>query len=118
MAIGGINDIAASVTEAGGFGFLGTGEFRILSPTLLCPQLFRDVAFDDVKTLKNTMHSLRTRLNTPPEAPVPVGVGFIGWVLDQNEDAKERIIAVLEERPVAVWLSFGNDLEKYIRIVS
>ncbi|KAK7681533.1 hypothetical protein QCA50_015265 [Cerrena zonata] len=98
MAIGGINDIAASVTEAGGFGFLGT-------------------AFDDVKALKNTMRTLRTRLRTPPEAPLPIGVGFIGWVLDQNEGAAERIIAVLEERPVAIWLSFGDNLEKYIRLV-
>ncbi|CAL1712603.1 unnamed protein product [Somion occarium] len=98
MAVPGINDMAAAVTESGGFGFLGT-------------------AFDDVPTLKSTMRTLRERLKTPAGSPVPAGVGFVGWVLDSAPNAEERIVAVLEERPVAVWLAFGDHLERYARIV-
>ena len=50
-----------------------------------------------------------------PGAPVPVGIGFLGWILDFTEpSADPRLTAVLDEKPAAIWLAFGVDLGKYV----
>jgi nitronate monooxygenase len=47
--------------------------------------------------------------------PVPIAIGFIGWILDITESSDDpRLLAILDELPTAVWLAFGGDLEKYI----
>lgn len=51
----------------------------------------------------------------PDDHPVPVGVGFLGWILDKTETSDDpRIANVLDERPAAVWFAFGTDLGKYV----
>jgi hypothetical protein len=83
------------------------------------PQLFINTlihaGFDSSATLKSTLQSVRTKLGISANIPVPVGVGFIGWILDNTEASDDpRIIPVLDELPTAVWFAFGNDLGKYI----
>ncbi|THH29115.1 hypothetical protein EUX98_g5079 [Antrodiella citrinella] len=97
MALPGIADIAYAVTTAGGFGFVGN-------------------ATDGSAAIKEKMQDLRTKLGVPPKAPLPIGFGLVGWVLDGATD-DDRVIATLEERPTAIWLSFGNDLGKYVKKV-
>jgi nitronate monooxygenase len=66
-------------------------------------------------TLKSSLQSIRSQLNLPPNVPVPVGVGFIGWLCDITESSDDpRLAPVLDELPAAVWFAFGNDLGKYI----
>lgn len=44
-----------------------------------------------------------------------MGVGFLGWILDQTEESEDpRIPAVLEQRPKAILFAAGKDLGKYI----
>lgn len=58
---------------------------------------------------------MRKNLNIAPDQPVPIGIGFIGWILDMTESSPDpRLHAILEEKPVAIWLAFGVDLGKYV----
>lgn len=60
----------------------------------------------------------RTALQTPAEEPLRVGIGFVGWVLDENaEDGRTLVLTALKHRVAAVWLSFGEDLGKWVQFV-
>ena len=53
-----------------------------------------------------------------PSGPLPIGAGFLGWKLDE---AGSQLIPLLElalENGVrAIWLSFGQDLGRWIEFV-
>ncbi|KAJ3490688.1 hypothetical protein NLI96_g1250 [Meripilus lineatus] len=95
MAIPGIADMAIAVSQAGGFGLLGT-------------------AFDSSEAVKEKLSNARSKLNIAPGAPIPIGVGFIGWVLDKPSD-DPRIQAALDQNPTAIWFAFGDDLGEIYR---
>ncbi|KAF9003920.1 2-nitropropane dioxygenase [Cyathus striatus] len=98
-SMGGIamSELASAVTASGGFGFI------VSAPS---------------KDTKLEIAKARDSLGIKPGYPIPIGVGFIGWVLDKTEITDDpRIPSVLEEKPVAVWFSFGVNLRKYIDFV-
>jgi len=96
MAISGTEDLASAVTAASGFGFMGAG-------------------FSSSEELKHKLQVVRKKLNVADNDPLPIGIGFIGWVLDKTEVSDDpRIYAILNEKPVAIWFAFGVDLGKYI----
>lgn len=71
--------------------------------------------FDSSEKLKEALQSARKTLKLPADAPLPIGVGFLGWICDMTEASEDpRIGAVLDEKPTAVWFAFGNDLNKHI----
>ncbi|KAJ6470931.1 2-nitropropane dioxygenase [Mycena sanguinolenta] len=89
-------ELAAAVTAAGGLGSIGAG-------------------YASTQVLKEQIQQIRSSLNIPAGEIVPVAVGFLGWILDRTEISHDpRLIAVLDERPAAVWFAFGVDLEQYI----
>ncbi|KAF8660481.1 hypothetical protein AX16_001607 [Volvariella volvacea WC 439] len=91
--------MAVAVTSAGGFGMLGA-------------------ALDTPEQLKKDLQLIRTSLNIPVGQPLPVGVGFIGAVLDKLEKSNEpRLPTVLAELPSVIWLAFGNDLWPHIKAI-
>ncbi|GJE86732.1 nitronate monooxygenase [Phanerochaete sordida] len=99
MAFASTADLAAAVTGKGGYGFVGAG-------------------FDTSEQLKTTLGSARKTLKIADDAPLPIGVGFLGWICDMTEASEDpRIPTVLEEKVTAVWFAFGNDLLKYINTV-
>ncbi|KAI0825948.1 2-nitropropane dioxygenase, partial [Irpex lacteus] len=99
MAFASGADLTAAVSKAGGFGFLPAG-------------------FDSSETIKANLNSIRKTLNVPADAPVPAGVGFLGWITDMTEASEDpRLPAVLAEKIQAVWFAFGNDLGKHIKTV-
>ncbi|KAK7033917.1 hypothetical protein VNI00_012541 [Paramarasmius palmivorus] len=96
MAFAATANLASAVTQAGGFGFMGAG-------------------FYSSQELKRNLQEARTLLSINPGDPVPIGIGLIGWILDKTEISDDpRIEAILEEKPVALWFAFGDDLGKYI----
>ncbi|KDR71503.1 hypothetical protein GALMADRAFT_271041 [Galerina marginata CBS 339.88] len=96
MAIGGTANLASAVSSAGGFGLMGAG-------------------FKSSKELKENLTFIRQKLGLKADQFIPVGLGFIGWVLDRTEVSDDpRLHAVLEEKPRAIWLAFGVDLGKYV----
>ncbi|KAK0477575.1 Nitronate monooxygenase-domain-containing protein [Armillaria novae-zelandiae] len=71
--------------------------------------------FDTLEELVNTLRTIRRDLDVPPGATLPVGVGFISWILKLTESSDDpRLVRVLEELPKAVWFAFGDDLGDYI----
>lgn len=47
-----------------------------------------------------------------------IGVGFLGWKLDEPDGKSSQLLAIALEACVsAVWLSFGNNLEKWVAFV-
>ncbi|KAF5346991.1 hypothetical protein D9757_013397 [Collybiopsis confluens] len=89
--------MAAAATEAGAFGFIAAG-------------------FTSSSTLVDELQTVRSILGTPSKSdPIPVGVGFLGWILDRTEISDDpRIPPVLAEQPAAIWFAFGVDLGKYV----
>ncbi|KAG6888112.1 hypothetical protein C0992_009607 [Termitomyces sp. T32_za158] len=96
MAFASAVDLASAVTAASAFGMIGAG-------------------FSSSEELKGYFRAIRGKLNIPDYAPVPIGIGFIGWILDKTETSDDpRIKTILEEKPMAIWFAFGEDLGKYI----
>ncbi|KAJ7672836.1 2-nitropropane dioxygenase [Mycena rosella] len=96
MAFGDTPELVAAVSAAGGFGCLGAG-------------------FHSTVELKEKIQKIRSALKTAQGTPVPIGIGFIGWILDMTEVSDDpRLEAILDEVPVAIWFAFGADLGKYI----
>ncbi|KAG6915436.1 hypothetical protein DXG01_011466 [Tephrocybe rancida] len=88
--------MVAAVASAGAFGFLGAGP-------------------DSSQQLRDKLRSVRTALDLPSHTPLPVGVGFLGFLLDKTEASGDpRLPVVLEELPKAIWFAFGGDLGRHI----
>ncbi|KAJ6589400.1 2-nitropropane dioxygenase [Mycena capillaripes] len=96
MAFAATPEMASAVTAEGGLGCIGAG-------------------FDSTALLKEKIQKIRTALDVAPGTPVPLAIGFIGWILDMTEMSDDpRLLAILDELPTAIWFAFGQDLEKYI----
>ncbi|KAJ7877872.1 hypothetical protein B0H13DRAFT_2053106 [Mycena leptocephala] len=88
MAFASTPELAAAVTAAGGFGCIGAG-------------------FDSTLVLKTKIQQVRTTLGIANGEPVPMAIGFIGWILEMTESSDDPL-------PAAVWFAFGVDLDKYV----
>ncbi|KAG2011483.1 2-nitropropane dioxygenase, variant 2 [Coprinopsis cinerea AmutBmut pab1-1] len=88
--------LAAQVTLAGGFGFLAAG-------------------YGSADKLRAEFEIARNLIQPNEKGILPVGVGFLGWLLDKNEElAKEQISVALEYGVQAIWLSFGDRLDYWV----
>ena len=116
MAFASGADLTAAVSKAGGFGFLPAGMFYFLRANTMSYR--RMAGFDSSETIKANLNTIRKTLNVSGDAPVPAGVGFLGWIADMTEASEDpRIPAVLAEKIQAIWFAFGNDLGKHIKTV-
>lgn len=89
----------SAISSAGSFGFLGAGN-------------------STPEQLSETLQTIRANLGLQPNVPLPVGVGFITWILEKNNVSTDpRLTSVLEERVQAVWFAFGKDIGSYVRQV-
>ncbi|KAJ6567344.1 2-nitropropane dioxygenase [Mycena vulgaris] len=88
--------LAAAVSAGGGLGMISGGP-------------------NSSTQIKEQLRAVRTSLNIAANHPIPIGVGFVGWILDKSEMSDDlRIPSVLEEMPTAIWFAFGKDLGKYV----
>ncbi|KAF8581968.1 2-nitropropane dioxygenase [Ramaria rubella] len=87
--------LAGEVTKAGGFGFAAPG-------------------FQDPATFARELDVVRNILSLGPDIPLPIGVGAICWLLDAKPELVATLDAALEHRVKSIWLSFGNDLGKWV----
>ncbi|KAF9443371.1 2-nitropropane dioxygenase [Macrolepiota fuliginosa MF-IS2] len=94
------SSLATQVTLSGGFGLLGS-------------------AIHTPERLERELEEVRQILGTDRDSPLRVGAGYIGCWLDglAEEDAKKLIKIALDNRALAVWFSFGNDLQKWVQFV-
>lgn len=61
---------------------------------------------------------MRQALGTGHSSTLKVGAGFIGWLLDSDEQNGEKVIkTALDNHVAAIWLAFGNNLLKWIQFI-
>ena len=67
----------------------------------------------DLELARSTLHN-GGRVS---DSVLPIGIGYLGWILDKDSDSQEKIALALEARVAAIWFAFGNDLGKWIDFV-
>ncbi|EIN06178.1 NPD-domain-containing protein [Punctularia strigosozonata HHB-11173 SS5] len=98
MAGGTCARLAAAVTSAGGFGFIQTG-------------------YDPAEKFEKELFTAREILGTSRNEPLRIGVGFIGWILDERPElGRDLIPLALQNRVSALWFAFGADLRRWIQL--
>lgn len=93
--------LAAQVTMGGGFGFLGSGS-------------------DDIAKFKSEVNLARDLLKVDSQSPLPIGIGYLGWILDQLDgrgSAEDFLSVALDNNVRAVWFAYGTDLNKWIQYI-
>ncbi|KAI0763769.1 NPD-domain-containing protein [Trametes elegans] len=92
--------LAVEVSQAGGFGFLGA-------------------AFATPESLAQDLTAARASFpDLDQGAPLPIGLGFIGWLLDADEaKSKQLFDLALEHNVQALWLAFGVDLPRWLEYI-
>ncbi|KAI0675445.1 NPD-domain-containing protein [Trametes maxima] len=87
------------VTRGGGFGFLAG-------------------AFATPDSLRSEFAFARESFPDLGDKPLPIGIGFIGWLLDADEEQAKQVIDVaLKAKVQAIWLAFGVDLLRWLKYV-
>ncbi|KZP26653.1 2-nitropropane dioxygenase [Athelia psychrophila] len=92
-------DMAAAVTNGGGFGFLAAG-------------------YDSVQKFTSEIEAAQAALTQPSDAALPIGIGFLAWQLEKpNAPALELLSIALKRRVQAIWLAFGENLGQWVEFV-
>ncbi|KAI5121511.1 hypothetical protein M0805_006548 [Coniferiporia weirii] len=107
--------LAAQVSLAGGFGFMAAG-YDDAAAFLSELKLARSVLQDPLGT--NNDSANHDSFSGSQAAPVAIGVGFIGWKLDEPDGKTAELLSIaLEARVAAVWFAFGVNLGKWVHLV-
>jgi nitronate monooxygenase len=73
--------------------------------------------FTGVEKFRDELDIARSMLNIP-SGPLPIGAGFLGWKLDEAGSQQIPLLELaLENGLRAIWLSFGQDLGRWIEFV-
>ncbi|KAG9312901.1 Nitronate monooxygenase-domain-containing protein [Chiua virens] len=112
--------LAAHVTAAGGFGFLAAGTIAHLTPSHPCKDP-PDLGSAGYKTAADLLHEIslaRGALQPTPSDPLPIGVGYLCWQLEQPTAKPEVMLsAALDSHVQAIWLAFGNKIQEWIKFI-
>lgn len=63
------------------------------------------IGLDTAEQLDSNLTTIRHTLNIPEHEPLPIGVGFITWLLQPDDP---RLSVVLRHRVRAIWFAFGR----------
>jgi len=109
--------LATQVSLAGGFGFIGTGTWHHF---LLDHSQPVHHSLGAGENLQDTLEAARDLIHKEigPQDILPIGVGFIGWIIDKKGDQVQELFSLLfQYRVKAVWLSFSNDLRRLVNLI-
>ncbi|KAF9523055.1 Nitronate monooxygenase-domain-containing protein [Crepidotus variabilis] len=68
--------------------------------------------------LQNELDVARNIINPPEGTPLPIGVGFLVWLLEKNTLQAENLLAKACDAQVqAIWLSFGDNIGHWIEFI-
>ncbi|KAI0257829.1 hypothetical protein BC834DRAFT_976720 [Gloeopeniophorella convolvens] len=72
------------------------------------------LVYNGLENFRKEFDVARVALNRP-SGPLPIGAGFLGWKLDESHNEHAALLDLALENGVqAVWLSFGDDLGRWI----
>lgn len=77
----------------------------------------RLLGFNDGAAFARELDEARKILSTPRDAPLQVGAGYLGWMLDEGGRTVDALRVALEQRVCSIWLSFGNDLGRWVEYI-
>jgi len=110
--------LAARVTAGGGFGFLAAGTPITHIPQVRWLIIGTVTGYRTTEGLVNELSLARELLHLTPSDPLPIGVGYLGWQLEEPMAKPEVMLsAALDNRVYAVWLAFGNNLKEWIQFI-
>lgn len=73
--------------------------------------------YTGVEKFRNEFDIARSTLGRP-SGPLPIGAGFLGWKLEESGSQHISLLELALENGVrAIWLSFGEDLGRWIEFV-
>jgi nitronate monooxygenase len=51
------------------------------------------------------------------QSPLPIGIGYLGWLLEQQVAAQDYLSVALDNNVQAVWFAYGADLNQWIQYI-
>ena len=77
------------------------------------------IGYSSIEAFQQELKMARILLQVDDESTLAIGVGFLAWQLDkqQYDGALECLHITLENHVKAIWLSYGEDLGKWINYV-
>ncbi|GJE91097.1 nitronate monooxygenase [Phanerochaete sordida] len=103
MANVGAAKLAVEATLGGAFGFMGAGYWP-------AQKVKEELAY--------ATEALNSAGRVRPDGKIPVGIAFFGYKLDQNEKAASEVLDLaLAAKVQAIWLSFGDNLGRWVEYV-
>lgn len=76
------------------------------------------LGYKTAESLIGELSLAREILQLTPSDPLPIGVGYLGWQLEQPTANPQVVLSVaLDNHVHAIWLAFGNDLERWIDFI-
>ncbi|KAF5383533.1 hypothetical protein D9615_003693 [Tricholomella constricta] len=91
--------LAAHVSQGGALGFIAYG-------------------YQSVDMLRSEVEMARSLLQIHPQSPLPIGIGYLGWQLEKPNTAAHELLSIaLDNNVQAVWLSFGEELQRWIKFI-
>jgi nitronate monooxygenase len=51
------------------------------------------------------------------QSPLPIGIGYLGWLLEQQAAAQDYLSVALDNNVQAVWFAYGADLNQWIQYI-
>ena len=107
--------LAARATAGGGFGFLAAGMITHLAQARW---LSLRTAYKSAESLRGELSLARGLLQLAPSDPLPIGVGYLCWQLEDPAAKPDVLLsAALDHHVRAIWLAFGNNLKQWIRFI-
>lgn len=70
------------------------------------------------ESLRDELSLARGLLHLTPSDPLPIGVGYLGWQLEEPTAKPEVLLsAALDNYVHAIWLAFGDNLKEWIKFI-
>ena len=74
------------------------------------------IGLGTIESFQHELKTARTMLQVDEKSTLAIGIGFLGWQLDKRQsNALDCIPMALENHVKAIWLSYGEDLGKWIK---
>jgi NAD(P)H-dependent flavin oxidoreductase YrpB (nitropropane dioxygenase family) len=81
------------------------------------------IGYQSATSIKEEIASVRSLLTAASYkesgTKLPIGIAYFGWELDKygDHEAYEKLNAALENNVQSIWLSFGNNFDKWVNYI-
>lgn len=76
------------------------------------------IGYGSIEAFQRELKTARILLQVDEESTLAIGVGFLAWQLDKRQfNVLECMHIALESHVKAIWLSYGEDLGKWVKYV-